>query len=395
MCKYEFFFNQMFNNTEIAFSHQSKIKLLRTYWLFKSIANPWVVNVGNKILSFALQINFPIKWILKPTIFSHFCGGETIEECEKTIASLANSNIGSILDYSAEGNHKESDFDFVMNEIIHVIEESKVNKFIPFAVFKVTGIARLELLEKINSKEELTPSEVIEYKKVQDRIDSICKLAFQTGLPILIDAEETWIQGAIDDFAIQMMQKYNQKKAIVYNTLQLYRHDRISFLNNCITDARYNKYFIGLKLVRGAYMEKERERASIKGYISPIHIDKESTDKDYDRALKICIDHSDIISICAGSHNENSNALLANLIIENQFNKNDKNYYFSQLLGMSDHISYNLANNGFNVAKYVPFGPVKSVMPYLIRRAQENTSIAGQTGRELCLIKEELKRRNH
>ncbi|MFZ4741337.1 MAG: proline dehydrogenase family protein [Bacteroidales bacterium] len=385
----------MFNNTEIAFSHQSKIKLLRTYWLFKSIANPWVVNVGNKILSFALQINFPIKWILKPTIFSHFCGGETIEECKKTIASLANSNIGSILDYSAEGNHKESDFDFVMNEIIHVIEESKVNKFIPFAVFKVTGIARLELLEKINSKEELTPSEVIEYKKVQDRIDSICKLAFQTGLPILIDAEETWIQGAIDDFAIQMMQKYNQKKAIVYNTLQLYRHDRISFLNNCITDARYNKYFIGLKLVRGAYMEKERERASIKGYISPIHIDKESTDKDYDRALKICIDHSDIISICAGSHNENSNALLANLIIENQFNKNDKNYYFSQLLGMSDHISYNLANNGFNVAKYVPFGPVKSVMPYLIRRAQENTSIAGQTGRELCLIKEELKRRNH
>ena len=385
----------MFDNTEIAFSHQSKIELLRTYWLFKSIANPWVVNVGNKMLSFALLIKFPIKWILKPTIFSHFCGGETIGECEKTIASLGKSNIGSILDFSAEGNHKESDFDFVMNEILQVIEKSKISKFIPFAVFKVTGLARFELLEKINSKEELTTIEVIEFKKVQDRIDIICNAAFQAELPILIDAEESWIQGAIDMIAIQMMQKYNQKRAIIYNTLQLYRHDRITFLNNCIVDAKNNQYFVGLKLVRGAYMEKERERASIKGYLSPIHKDKESTDRDYDRALKICVDHSDIISICAGSHNENSNVLLANLIIENQCNKNDKKFYFAQLLGMSDHISYNLANNGFNVAKYVPFGPVKSVMPYLIRRAQENTSIAGQTGRELSLIKVELKRRNY
>ncbi|NVN95266.1 MAG: proline dehydrogenase family protein [Bacteroidetes bacterium] len=385
----------MFNNTEIAFLSKSEKELLRAYYLFKTIEKPWIVNWGNKLLSFAIFVRFPVKWILKPTIFSHFCGGETIEECKKTISNLAESNIGSILDYSAEGNQKESDFDFVMNEILQVIEISKINTFIPFAVFKVTGVARFELLEKVNSKMELTAEEKIEYNKLYGRVDTICKAAFQAELPILIDAEESWIQDVIDKMTIEMMQKYNHTKAIVYNTLQLYRHDRIAFLNNSIEHAKEKQYFLGLKLVRGAYIEKERERALVKGYLSPVHINKESTDKDYDKAIEICLTHSDIVSICAGSHNENSNALLAKLIVAKQFKKEDKRFYFAQLLGMSDHISYNLVHNGYNVAKYVPFGPVKSVMPYLIRRAQENTSISGQTGRELKLIKYELKRRNH
>ncbi|MFZ4401620.1 MAG: proline dehydrogenase family protein [Bacteroidales bacterium] len=384
---------QEFNNTEIAFSSKSKKELKRAYWLFKAIEKQWIVSFGNKMLAFALLIRFPIKWILKPTIFKHFCGGETIAECNHTINELGKSNIGSILDFSAEGNNNESDFDYVMNEIKEVIETSKTNRFIPFAVFKVTGLARIQLLEKINSKLELTISESDEFKKVQKRIDTICNSAFHAELPVFIDAEESWIQDTIDMLAIQMMEKYNHKNAIVYNTIQLYRNDRIDFLNKSIEKAKAQHYFVGFKLVRGAYMEKERERALSLGYSSPIHVSKEFTDKDYNKALEICIAHSDIVSICAGSHNEESNRLLTILINKNSFSKNDKKFYFAQLLGMSDHISFNLSHEGYKVAKYVPFGPVKSVLPYLIRRAQENTSIAGQTGRELNLIESELKRR--
>ncbi len=382
-----------FNDTKIAFSSKSTYDLKKAYWLFKTIEKPWVVRLGDKMLAFALTAKIPISWMLKPTIFSHFCGGETIAECESTIAALGQHHIGSILDYSAEGNQNESDFDFVMHKILEVIEKSKSTPLIPFAVFKVTGIARFELLEKVNDDKELTPSETHEFNKVLNRIDTICNAAYKAQLPVMLDAEESWIQIAIDSIAIEMMQKYNHSKAIVYNTLQMYRHDRIAFLLHGIEEAQKHNYFIGLKLVRGAYMEKERERATINGYSSPIHTNKALTDDDYDKAIRICMEHNSIVSVFVGSHNEKSNELLATLINQYHFAKDDKRFYFAQLYGMSDHISYNLAHDGYNVAKYVPFGPLVSVMPYLIRRAQENTSIAGQTGRELKLIKDELKRR--
>ncbi len=383
----------LFKDSEIAFSSKSIKELKRAFWLFKTIQFPIIVNLGNKILTFAIFVKFPIKWIIKPSIFMHFCGGETISACNKTIDLLGKNKIGSILDYSAEGNEKEKDFDFVMNEVLQVIEKSKSSPFIPFAVFKVTGLARHKLLEKINAKNELTESEKIEFEKVQQRIERICNAAYQADIPILIDAEESWIQDPIDEMVLEMMQKYNRKRAIVYNTLQMYRNDRIDFLHQNIEKAKEHSYYIGFKLVRGAYMEKERERALLKAYPSPIHLNKESTDNDYNKAVEICFANADKVSVCAGSHNEESNALLAALIDENKMDKNDKRFYFAQLLGMSDHISYNLSHYGYNVAKYVPFGPVKSVMPYLIRRAQENTSIAGQSLRELDLIKAEIKRR--
>jgi proline dehydrogenase len=382
-----------FNNTKIAFSNKTDYELKKAFWLFKTIESPKIVSLGSKLLNLALNIHFPVKWIIKPTVFTHFCGGETIAECDSTIIKLGKSGIGTILDYSAEGIENETDFDNVTEELLEVIKKSINNQDIPFAVFKVTGIARFEILEKLNSNESLSNTEQLEYERVLTRIDKICYAAFQNNIPVFIDAEETWIQNTIDGIAENMIRKYNTKKAIVYNTLQLYRHDRISYLENMISEARKHNYHIGIKIVRGAYMEKERERAQKLNYPSPIQKDKESTDKDYDKALKISFDNMDVVSVCAGSHNEKSNMYLTELIKNNNLNLKDKRFYFAQLLGMSDHISYNLSNEGFNVAKYVPYGPVNSVMPYLLRRAQENTSVAGQTGRELMLITNELKRR--
>jgi proline dehydrogenase len=383
----------IFNNTKIAFSTKTDNELRKAYWLFKTIENPIIVNIGSKLLNLAIFIGFPIKWIIKPTVFQHFCGGETINDSDRTIENLGKSNIGTILDYSVEGNHSESDYEKATDELLSVIEKSSVNKNIPFVVFKVTGIARFTLLERINNDIQLTDEEIDEYERVVFRVDKICNAAYSIDIPVFIDAEETWIQNAIDNISMKMIRKYNLNKALVYNTLQMYRHDRLLYLEEIIGDARRNSYKIGLKLVRGAYMEKERERALINGYQSPIQINKEATDMDFDKAITLCINNADLVSICVGSHNERSNAQFAELIDKKGFLRNDKRFYFAQLLGMSDHISYNLASEGFNVAKYVPYGPVNSVMPYLMRRALENTSVAGQTGRELSLIKTELKRR--
>jgi proline dehydrogenase len=383
-----------FNDTQIAFLHKSNKELQKAYWLFRMIENPFIVKIGSKLLDLAIKINFPIKWIIKPTVFQHFCGGETINDCDFTIDKLGSKNVGTILDYSAEGNNKESDFDIVEKEILDVIEKSKISKNIPFAVFKVTGLARIELLEKLNTeKDDLNEIEKVEFEKVKKRIYNICNSAYQSDLPVFIDAEESWIQNIIDVIAEEMMQIFNKTKPIVFNTIQLYRHDRLTYLNILIGKANERKFFVGLKLVRGAYMEKERERAFQNGYPSPIQQDKESTDRDYDKALDICIVNKDLISLCAGTHNEKSNLYLTELIESNLLKKNDLRFYFAQLLGMSDHISFNLSSDGYNVAKYVPYGPIKSVMPYLVRRAQENTSVAGQTGRELMLIKTEILRR--
>lgn len=383
-----------FENTEIAFQGKNQDDLNRSYWLFKIISWSWLIKIGPTVLNVLLPLKFPIP-IIKATIYKQFCGGETISECDATINKLGEHNVKTILDYSVEGKENELDFDSNVEETISTIKKAKANSLIPFSVFKVTGFARLSLLEKINSKQKLTASETDEFERVKARVNTMCKSAFEEDVPIFIDAEETWIQDPIDDLVLEMMKKYNKEKAIVFNTIQLYRWDRLDYLKSVMKIAEQENFFIGMKLVRGAYIEKERERATQMGYKDPMQKDKISTDTDFNAALKFCIDNINRISICCGSHNEKSSLMLVDLMKQHNIKADDKRIYFAQLLGMSDHISKNLANANYNVAKYVPYGPVKDVIPYLIRRAQENTSVAGQTGRELSLILKEKDRRKN
>ena len=382
-----------FNNTEIAFSGKTKKDLNRSYWLFKMVSNPMFVSIGKSLTTFAIKMHLPIKGMIKATIFKQFCGGESIQECDRAISELGKFHIGTILDYSVEGKESEKDFDACTAETIATVKKAKDDKYIPFCVFKVTGLARFDLLEKVTAKQILTVQEQEEFGRIQQRVNAICKAAHDAGKPIFIDAEESWIQLAIDDLANQMMSLYNIQKPIVYNTFQLYRKARLPYLKHSLELANAGYYFLGAKLVRGAYMEKERARAIEKKYPSPIQDSKENTDNDYDAAILFCAENISKIAICAGTHNENSSMKLANLMQEKNIPAANQHIYFSQLLGMSDHISFNLANAGYNVAKYVPYGPVNEVLPYLIRRAQENTSVKGQTGRELSLIIKEKERR--
>ncbi|MBS1647210.1 MAG: proline dehydrogenase family protein [Bacteroidetes bacterium] len=382
-----------FNDTEKAFISKNNQDLSRSYQLFKIIGNPTVVKLGSFFTPLALSLHLPIKRLIKNTIYKQFVGGETIADCNQTIQELAKYNIGTILDYSVEGKETEVDFDACTNEIIETIHRAKNDAHIPFCVFKVTGLARFALLEKISAKQSLSPAEQHEWQRVKQRVQSICKEAHSFSKPIFFDAEESWIQPAIDDLATENKEQYNQQQAIIFNTYQLYRHDRLLYLEQCIKDAKEKNYHIGAKLVRGAYMEKERKRASEKGYPSPIQVNKEGSDADYNRALELCVKNNSHVSICAGTHNEQSSLYLTQLMQQHQIAPNDTRIYFAQLLGMSDHISYNLSLAGYNVAKYVPYGPIKEVLPYLLRRAQENTSVKGQTGRELSLIIKEKKRR--
>lgn len=383
-----------FENTEIAFKSKSNRDLQKAYWLFKIVGNSSLVKIGKVATNFALKIGLPIKGIIKKTIFRQFCGGESIKESISTSDDLAKHNVKTILDYSIEGKTSDEDFDATVNEIIATIDEAKNNSNIPFAVFKVTGICLFSVLEKANEGiEKLDESTLDKYNQMVERVDRICKASFDSNVPLFIDAEETWIQDTIDQVATEMMVKYNQNAPLIYNTLQMYRHDRLAYLGQSIDSAREKGYFYAVKIVRGAYMEKERNRAEEKGYPSPIQPDKKSCDKDYNSALEIALENLDIVAICAGTHNEESALRLAKMIEDKGVSPNDSRIYFAQLLGMSDHISFNIANAGFNVAKYVPYGPVKEVMPYLLRRADENTSVAGQTGRELSLIMKERKRR--
>jgi len=380
-----------FDNTENAFKSKSTSDLNRSYWLFKMVSNPQLVNFGAKVAPIGLIIGF--KGLIKNTIFKQFVGGETINECDNTIAELGKYNIGTILDYSVEGKESETDFDACCKETIETIHKAKGNKHIPFSVFKVTGLARFALLEKVSSGEKLSDLEVKEFEKVKQRVNLISKEAHLASQPLFIDAEESWIQPAIDSLADENMLLFNKEKAIVYNTFQLYRKDRLEFLKHTIAQGKANGIHIGAKLVRGAYMEKERARAIEKKYPSPIQDSKENSDRDYNLALEECIKNIDIIGLCAGTHNEKSSLFLVDLLSKYSVSTDDTRIYFSQLLGMSDHISYNLALSNYNVAKYVPYGPVKEVLPYLMRRAQENTSVKGQTGRELGLIIKEKERR--
>ena len=382
-----------FENTEIAFRHSSNLDLKRAYWLFRVINVNFLVKIGPPVTNFAVKIGLPIKGLIKATIFKHFCGGETIRECEKTIKSLDAGHVGTILDYSIEGEDDETVFDNTCEEIIRTIRRAAKDKAIPITVFKVTGVGRFSLLEKLDNGDVLTAAEQQEWQKVQNRVLAICEKAYSTGVPVMIDAEETWIQYTIDRLAIDMMRRFNREKAIVYNTYQLYRHDKLQSLKNDQQVATKEGFILGAKLVRGAYMEKERKRAEEKGYPSPIQPDKLSADRDYDLALEFCASNIDKIAIVAGTHNENSCRLLAELLDKKGIDHKTPHVYFSQLLGMSDNLSFNLADAQYNVAKYVPYGPIKAVLPYLFRRAQENTAIAGQMSRELSLIVKEVKRR--
>jgi proline dehydrogenase len=382
-----------FENTEIAFRHSSNTDLKRAYWLFKLINVNFLVKIGPPITNFAIKIGLPIKGLIKATIFKHFCGGETIRECETTIKTLEKGGVGTILDYSIEGEDDEKVFDDTCEEIIRTIKRAAKDKAIPITVFKVTGVGRFALLEKLDAGTKLTDAEQQEWQKVQNRVLAICAKAYSVKVPVMIDAEETWIQDTIDLLALNMMRKFNKEQPIIYNTYQLYRHDKLASLMSDNEVAVKEGFILGAKLVRGAYMEKERKRADEMGHPSPIQPTKDATDIDFDLALHYCTDHIKSIAIIAGTHNENSCLLLTKQLDQKNIDHKNPHVYFAQLLGMSDNLSFNLADADYNVAKYVPYGPIKAVLPYLFRRAQENTAIAGQMSRELGLIVKEVKRR--
>ena len=383
---------KLFDNTEVAFSLKSYSELLRANFLYKMIQNQALVRIGSAITNFALKAHLPVEGIIRATVFNHFCGGVTEEDCIPTIDKLHSKGVCSVLDYSVEGKENESEFDQTLAKVLKVIDFGKINKAIPFAVFKPTGLGRFALFQKITEKEELTSEEKMEWIRVKERFHTIGEAAYVKGFPLLIDGEESWMQDAADDLIEEMMECYNTKRALVFNTLQMYRHDRLDYLKALNERALEKGFFVGMKVVRGAYMEKERERAEAKGYESPICIDKRATDLNFDAAALYMMDRPNM-ALFAGTHNEHSTYLVMDWAKKYNIEKKDKNLWFGQLYGMSDNISFNLSKSGYNVAKYLPFGPVRDVMPYLIRRAEENTSVAGQTSRELDLIGAERKRR--
>ncbi|MBP4142607.1 proline dehydrogenase family protein [Flavobacterium sp. I-SCBP12n] len=384
---------KIFDNTQVAFSLKSDTELDRAYFLFKMIDNQPLVRIGTAVTNFALKANLPVEGLIRATVFDHFCGGVNEDDCLSVVDKMYTKGVSSVLDYSVEGKEEENQFDAALEMTLKTIEFAKERKAIPFAVFKPTGFGRFELYEKIGEKTALNADEQAEWNRVVARFDLVCSEAHKKNVALLIDGEETWMQDAADDLVTDMMRKYNKEKAIVFNTLQLYRWDRLDYLKKLHEKAKNEGFFIGMKLVRGAYMEKEIARAIEKGYPSPICETKEATDKNYDDTVRYMADHLGMMSIFAGTHNELSTYKLMDIMKEKGINANDDRFWFGQLYGMSDNISYNLAANGYNVAKYLPFGPVKDVMPYLIRRAEENTSVAGQTSRELSMIKSERNRR--
>ena len=385
--------DNLFDNTETAFAIKSDSELEKAYFLFKMIKSEPLVKIGSAVTKFALKSNLPVEGLIRSTVFDHFCGGVKEEDCMPIIDKMYTKNVNCVFVYWVEGKEVENQFDHAMEMILNILKFVKEKEAIPFAVFKPTGFGRLSLYQKISEKKELTPDEAKEWERVEKRFDKVARTAFEYDVPLLIDAEETWMQDAADDLCEELMVKYNKEKVIVFSTLQLYRVDRLDYLKSLHKRAKAQNFKIGMKLVRGAYMEKERERAEEKGYPDPICKNKAATDENFNAVLRYMFDNLEDMSIFCGTHNEESSYLLMDLIEKNGLNRNDQRLWFGQLYGMSDHISYNLSKEHFNVAKYLPFGPVKDVMPYLIRRAEENTSVAGQTTRELDLITKEKRRR--
>lgn len=399
-----------FDNTQNAFAYKSDAALKKAKFLFSSMGYASLVKLGTALTPWAIKAGLPVKGIIRSTIFDQFVGGETLDETAKVAKTLGAYNVSVILDYGVEGGDDgEEAFDHSMHEFIRVIDYAATQPNIPFMSIKVTGFARFGLLEKLDSSvsdhqgslmkryaqavETLTAGEKEEWERVKSRMEKICRTAADKNIGVLVDAEETWIQDPVDVVTILMMEKFNKTKTVVYNTVQLYRHDRLKFLKDSLEAAELKQFILGAKLVRGAYMEKERKRAEEMGYTSPIQVNKQATDDDYNAGVTFCIEHLDKISLIVASHNEHSNLLAVQLLLDKNLPPDHPHVHFSQLYGMSDNITFNLAKAGCSVSKYLPFGPIKDVIPYLMRRAQENSSVAGQTGRELGLIKKEIQRR--
>jgi proline dehydrogenase len=391
--------NISFDNTENAFAYKTDKELKGARFLFRTMEFSWFVQVGTRLTPFIMKTGLPVHGIIRKTIFKQFVGGETLEETANIGAVLGKYGVQVILDYGVEGKQGEDSFDHATEEFIRVINYAATQANIPFISIKVTALARFGLLQKLDEAPRLrsgihdNEAEIAEWDRVRERMYTICEAAAEKNIGVLIDAEESWIQDPVDRLTIEMMGIFNKEKVIVYNTIQLYRHDRLHFLKLSHRIARQQGFMLGVKLVRGAYMEKERSRAYDRGYTSPIQSDKGSTDRDYNEAVDYCIDHIEQVSVIVASHNEESNLHAARLLDEKGIAHNHPHVHFSQLYGMSDNITFNLAKEGFNVSKYLPFGPIRDVIPYLMRRAQENSSVSGQTGRELALIKKELARR--
>jgi proline dehydrogenase len=391
--------NLSFENTDNAFAYKTPKQLKMARFLFKTMANPVLVQLGVRLSPLAIKIGLPVKGVMRKTIFQQFVGGESLSETAIVGNTLGQYGVKVILDYGVEGKQGEDSFDHTTEEFIKVINYAATQSNVPFISVKVTGIARFKLLERLNEAPRLrsgvhdNEAEEEEWERVRDRMYSICSVAAEKNIGVLIDAEESWIQDPVDRLTMEMMEEFNQQKVIVYNTIQLYRTDRLNFLHMSHRIAQQHNFKLGVKLVRGAYMEKERSRAADRGYASPIHSNKEATDLDYNAALAFCIAHIDDTAIVVATHNEASNLLAAELLEKNGLAYDHPHVHFSQLYGMSDNITFNLAKAGFSVSKYLPFGPINDVIPYLMRRAQENKSVSGQTGRELALIEKELKRR--
>lgn len=383
----------LFNNTDVAFVLKNDSQLERAYFLFKMISYQPMVRIGSAATNFALKANLPIEGLIRSTVFDHFCGGVNEEDCVPVIDTMFTKGVSSVLDYSVEGKKEESAFDDCRDKIIKIIRFADEKEAMPIVVFKPTGFGRFYLYQKLGEGKTLTSEEQEEWGRVVARFDTICKLAKEKDVEVLIDGEESWMQDAADGLCEDMMRKYNRIKPVVYNTLQTYRWDRLNYLKSLHERAKGDGFKVGFKIVRGAYMEKERDRARENGYDSPICDNKLATDENFDTCMSYILNNLNIISLFIGTHNEQSCYLAMKMMEDMGIEKTDNNVWFGQLYGMSDHISFNLAKQGYNVAKYVPFGPVKDVMPYLIRRAEENTSVAGQTSRELSLIKQEKKRR--
>ena len=383
----------LFENTATAFALKSDSELERAYFLFKMISSQPLVRIGTAATNFALKANLPVEGLIRSTVFDHFCGGVNEEDCLSVIDKLYTKGVSSVLDYSVEGKEVEEEFDNALEKILKIIHFCDERDAMPIVVFKPTGFGRFLLYQKKTEGIELTASENDEWNRIVGRFNAVCKLAKEKDVEVLIDAEESWMQDAADDLVEDMMRKYNKGKTIVYNTLQCYRWDRLDYLKELHEKGKEEGFNIGMKIVRGAYMEKERNRAEEKGYRSPICENKKETDDTFNNTLIYILENLNDISVFIGTHNEASCYLAMELMEKYNIHKQDNNVWFGQLYGMSDHISYNLAAEGYNVAKYIPFGPVKDVMPYLIRRAEENTSVAGQTNRELTLLKTERKRR--
>jgi proline dehydrogenase len=383
-----------FEDTRIAFEAKSDGELRKMYALFAAMNNNSLVKAGGGLMQSALKLNFPgTKFLIKHSIFKQFCGGETIAECKPVIAELGRYHIGTILDYSVEGTGNDRSFDHTRDEILATIALAATTPNIPFSVFKVTGLMPTALLEKKQAGTALTAPEQASFDRGQQRLDALCASAHKHGVRLFVDAEESWFQHTIDELAEDMMRRYNDERAIVWNTYQLYRHDRLEALQAAHDRAVLGNYYVGVKLVRGAYMEKEARVAQQRGYANPINPTKQATDDLYNESLRYCVQHIDRISLCAGTHNEASSLLLTQLMQQAGLAPGDERVWFAQLYGMSDNLSYNLAHAGYHTAKYVPYGPVGAVMPYLLRRANENTAIAGQSSREFLLIQNELRRR--